>query len=179
MFRCFASCSSLSRKYHLLDTHVLIIVQEVRMVRGGLVRTSILLVMSIIAVLAAFAAAGWACLPPVKKYTSMMFWPTLIGLWVCFSMLCIFWVRMGSMLVTRSGHHQVKWLRFKEADVMTLPAGKILWALFKIFNFIPENYTRFHSTRDEDKKTCKRVIFFYLVKVFRLDREEYWRYHVN
>lgn len=151
------------------------------MVRGGLVRSSVLLVMSIICVLGAFAAAGYACLPPVKKYKTMMFWTTWAGMWSCFSMLFIFWFRMGSMLVTRSGHHQLKWLRFQEADLMSLPMGKVLWLLLKLFNFIPENYMRFQSTRpdDEDKNSCKRRIFFYLVKVFRLDREEYWRYHVK
>ncbi|CAM6092751.1 unnamed protein product [Calypogeia fissa] len=175
----FAMATVISGAAEVLPMRDAFIGQEVRMVRGGLVRSSMLLVMSVIAVLIAFAAAGFACLPPIDDYDDIMLWPTVWGVWVCFSMLCIFWVRMGSMLVTRSGHHQLKWLRFQEADLMALPAGKFLWAIFKIFKFIPENYTRFQSSRQEDRPTFKKRVFFYLVKVFRLDREEYWRYQMR
>lgn len=62
---------------------------QVRLVRKALVMTSILLVISIVFVLGAFAAAGYASLPPSFEYTGNILITTVVGGTLCLSLL--FW----------------------------------------------------------------------------------------
>lgn len=63
---------------------------QVRLVRKALVLTSILLVISIVFVMGAFAAAGFASLPPSSEYTTNIAVTTAIGGGLCLGLLIWF-----------------------------------------------------------------------------------------
>ncbi|CAM6126573.1 unnamed protein product [Calypogeia fissa] len=89
---------------------------QVKLVRKALVMTSILLVVSIVFVLGAFAAAGYASLPPSTEYTKNITVTTAVGGTVCLSLLVWF---MGRLYRIRP-----IWLRAMEEDMFGRAGNK-------------------------------------------------------
>ncbi|PTQ41189.1 LOW QUALITY PROTEIN: hypothetical protein MARPO_0035s0001 [Marchantia polymorpha] len=73
------------------------IAKEVRLIRNWLVTTSILLVISIICVLGAFGAAGFAGLPPDSKYQTSMTITSLVGGSTCAVFLFCYFLRLNEI----------------------------------------------------------------------------------
>ncbi|KAG6557716.1 hypothetical protein Mapa_000481 [Marchantia paleacea] len=73
------------------------IAKEVRLIRDWLVRTSILLVISIVCVLGAFGAAGFAALPPDSKYQTSMTLTFLVGGSTCVVFLFFYFLRLNEI----------------------------------------------------------------------------------
>ncbi|PTQ41193.1 hypothetical protein MARPO_0035s0005 [Marchantia polymorpha] len=71
--------------------------KEVRLIRNWLVRTSILLVISIICVLGAFGAAGFAALPPDSKYQTSMTITSVVGGSTCVVFLFCYFLRLNEI----------------------------------------------------------------------------------
>ncbi|CAK9276673.1 unnamed protein product [Sphagnum jensenii] len=72
------------------DLDAVFIVKSVQIVRRALIRTSILLVFSVITVLGAFVCAGFTVLPPIARDVNNMTASTVFGMLVCFVMLSKF-----------------------------------------------------------------------------------------
>jgi ankyrin repeat protein len=66
------------------------VVKAVQIVRRALIRTSILLVFSVITVLGAFVCAGFTVLPPIARDVNSMTISTVFGMLVCCVVLCKF-----------------------------------------------------------------------------------------
>lgn len=73
----------------VLPTLDVFISQEVKFVKRTLVATSTLLVFSVIFILGAFAAAGYASLPPIPRYVKSMTLTVIFGVFLC--MLAMLW----------------------------------------------------------------------------------------
>ncbi|KAG6541308.1 hypothetical protein Mapa_017361 [Marchantia paleacea] len=73
------------------------IANEVRLIRSWLMRTSLLLVLSIICVLVAFGAAGFAALPPELKYQRSMLATCSVGSFTCVVFLVFYFIRLNEI----------------------------------------------------------------------------------
>ncbi len=88
--------------------------RRVKSVESALIRATILLVISVVCVLGAFASAGFAALPPLLKYDTSMIMTVCLGGTICMLTLAkIIWklstpIRMqflkNSTTMTGGGH---------------------------------------------------------------------------
>ncbi|CAM6072471.1 unnamed protein product [Sphagnum tenellum] len=77
------------------------IARVVKSVRRSLIVASILLVMSVVCVLGAFASGGFAVLPPVLKYDTSMIITVCVGGTVCMIILAKFLWKLGKAIRIR------------------------------------------------------------------------------